>query len=111
MSPLGDYEQELLFRCCLGLISVKEAATVEARIAHKEQASDVYMRILIVLAPLASLDPERCPEGLAERATRNLSMVAQGMEAVCAQATYSSLRTLEECRRCLSNNILMKSLS
>ena len=111
MSPLGEYERRLLFDCCLGLTSAEEAAKVEALTAQNEQAADTQMRILLALVPLASLDCEPCPEELAECAVRLLCAVAQGVQAVRTQTTYSFLRTSEECRQCLSNYVLVKSSS
>jgi len=111
MSPVGEYERRLLFDCCLGLTSAEETAKVEALTAQNEQAADIQMRILAALVPLASLHPEPCPDELAECTVRLLCAVAQGAQAVRSQTTYSSLRTSEECRQCLSDNILVKSSS
>jgi len=78
MSSLGEYEERLLFDSCFGLTSAEETVRVGALTAQNELAADIHRRIRVALMPLASINPEPCPEELVERTVRRLCAVAQG---------------------------------
>jgi len=111
MRSLGRNEEPLLWDYCFGLTSGERTAQVEALLAHNQQAADFYARIQAALAPLTSLEPERCPEELAMRTIRLLCAIAQTERvATRPNITYPCLRRLEDHWQCPLNNILVKSL-
>lgn len=67
MSPLTSEQKQLLFDYCIGLTSSKDNAEVEALIASNEQAAAIHSKLKSALSPLDSLEPEACPDYLAER--------------------------------------------
>ena len=67
MRSLSKNRDQLIFDYCFGLTSEERTAQVEALIACNERAADIHARIQAALGPLESLQPEPCPEELAER--------------------------------------------
>jgi anti-sigma-K factor RskA len=111
MRSLGKKGESFILDYCFGLTSGERTAHVEALLAHNQQAADFYARIQAALAPLARLEPERCPEELAMRTIRLLCAIAQTERAATRpNITYPCLRRLEDHWQCPLNNILAKSL-
>jgi hypothetical protein len=76
MSPLKSEQKQLLFDYCIGLTSSKENAEIEALIASNEQAAAIHSQLQAALSPLESLEPEACPDYLAERTVWRLKSAA-----------------------------------
>jgi len=90
MRSLSKNREQLIFDYCFGLTSEERTAQVEALIACNERAADIHARIQAALGPLESLQPEPCPEELAERTIRRL------IEAKLACPGQEKLHTLLE---------------
>jgi len=88
MSLAGNDQKQLLFDYSFGLTSESESAQAQALISSNEEAAEIYRRLQALLAPLESLDPEPCPDELAERTIARLANVANsghhGLEELLA---------------------------
>ena len=76
MSPLTSEQKQLLFDYCIGLTSSKENGEVEALIDSDEQAAAIHSELKSALSPLDSVEPEPCPDYLAERTIWRLKVAA-----------------------------------
>jgi len=66
MRSLSNQQKHLLFDYCIGLTSKEEAAEAEALISSDEEAAKFHLKLKSAFAPLESLEPEPCPDALAE---------------------------------------------
>ncbi len=76
MSSLNDQQKHLLFDYCLGLTSDEETAEVKALISSNEEAAEIHSKLKAALSPLDSMEPESCPDTLAERTVSRLNSAA-----------------------------------
>jgi len=76
MSPLSSEQKQLLFDYCIGLTSHQEAARAESLIATNAQAAEIHAKLKAALLPLDSVEPETCPDELAERTVWRLNSLA-----------------------------------
>lgn len=67
MTPLNSQQKQLLFDYSLGLTSAHENAEAQRLLASSEEASELYRALKVALMPLDSLEPEACPDDLADR--------------------------------------------
>jgi hypothetical protein len=88
MSPLSDDQKQLLFDHSIGLTSQSESAQAEDLISSSQEAAAIHKDLRAALAPLDSLEPEPCPDGLAERTVSRLVGFAEsgheGLEQLLA---------------------------
>ena len=80
MTPLSNQQKQLLFDYCIGLTSEKETAEAEALISSNEKAAEIHSKLKATLAPLESLEPESCPDDLAEGAIWRLNNLARSSQ-------------------------------
>jgi hypothetical protein len=76
MIPLNSDQKQLIFDYCLGLISPEQTAEAKALITSNKQAQVIHANLKAVLKPLDSIEPEPCPDSLAERTIWRLNSVA-----------------------------------
>src|SRR5512133_83358 len=76
MTPLSDRQKQLLFDYSFGLTSEQENDEAEALIAAREEAVELYQSVQSALAPLDNLEPEPCPDELAEQLFSKLGHTA-----------------------------------
>jgi len=76
MTPLNNWQKQLLFDYCLGLTSEKETAEAEALISSNAEAAEIDSKLKATVTPLESVKFEPCPNDLAERTIRRLSNLA-----------------------------------
>lgn len=67
MNRLTPEQKQLLFDDCMGLTSSEQAAEAQALISSCQEAAHIHSLLKTTLAPLDSLEPEPCPDDLAER--------------------------------------------
>jgi hypothetical protein len=79
MRPLKNEQKQLLFDYSLGLTTEGETAQAKALITSKKEADEIHSRIKATLAPLDSIQPEPCPDELAERVVRRLCQLVNSM--------------------------------
>jgi len=79
MRPLKNKQKQLLFDYSLGLTTEEETAKAKALINSKREAVEIYSRIKATLAPIDSIQPEPCPDKLAEEVVRRLVQLANSM--------------------------------
>jgi hypothetical protein len=79
MTPLNSQQKQLLFDYSLGLTSEQENAEAEGLLASSQEASAICQTIRAALSPLDSLEPEICPDTLAERTIGRLQERARAM--------------------------------
>ena len=88
MSSVGNDQEQLLFDYSFGLTSQSETAQAQELISSNEEAAEIYSRLQALLAPLESLEPESCPDELAERTIARLTDFAdsghEGLEELLA---------------------------
>ena len=80
MIPLSSDQRELIFDYCFGLTSPEQTNEVEALIKSNEQASVLHTKIHASLKPLNSIEPESCPDSLAERTVWRLKIMANSSQ-------------------------------
>jgi len=66
MRSLSNQQKQLLFDYCIGLTSKEETAEAEALITCDEETAKFHLKLKSAFAPLESLEPEPCPDALAE---------------------------------------------
>ncbi|MFQ6035171.1 MAG: hypothetical protein ACE5NM_04905 [Sedimentisphaerales bacterium] len=66
MRSLSNQQKHLLFDYCVGLTSPEQAAEAEELIASSEEAAEFHSKLKSAFAPLECLEPEPCPDALAE---------------------------------------------
>jgi hypothetical protein len=80
MIPLTREQKELIFDYCMGLASKEQIAEVEAFIASNQEAQKIHTKLKSTFAPLDSLEPELCPDALAERTVERLNDAARSSQ-------------------------------
>jgi hypothetical protein len=73
MSPLNNQHKHLIFDYCIGLTSEEQTAEAQILISSNDEAAEIHSNLKAALAPLASLQPETCPDELAERTILRLN--------------------------------------
>ena len=84
MTPLNSQQQQLLFDYALGLTSEQENTEAEDLLASSEEASGLYELFRSSIEPLDSVEPEACPDDLAENTVSLL--LSQAKEAAATHA-------------------------
>lgn len=77
MSPLNNQQKQLLFDYCIGLTSEQQTADAEDLIASNDEAAEIHSKLKAALALLDTVQPEPCPDDLAERTILRLNNVAR----------------------------------
>lgn len=72
MKPLNTDQKQNLFDYCLGLTSEQQTAEAESIISSNEEAAEIHAKIKATLEPLNSIEPESCPDSLADKAILRL---------------------------------------
>ena len=80
MSPLKDRQKQLLFDYCIGLTSEEQTAEAEDLIASNVEAAEIHSKLKAALAPLETIQPEPCPDDLAERTILRLNNLARSSQ-------------------------------
>ena len=80
MSPLKDYQKQLLFDYCIGLTSDEQTAEAQALISANDEAAEIHSKLKTALAPLETIQPEPCPDDLAERTILRLNNIARSSQ-------------------------------
>jgi len=80
MIPLKSDQKQLIFDYCLGLTSPDQTTEVEALISSNEQAAEIHTKIKATIEPLNSIEPESCPESLADRTVWRLNSTANSSQ-------------------------------
>ena len=80
MIPLKSEQKQLLFDHCIGLTIREKNAEAEALISSNQEAAEIHSKLKATLAPLRSIDPESCPDALAERTIRGLNSMANSSQ-------------------------------
>jgi hypothetical protein len=93
MSSLNSDQKQLLFDYCIGITSPQETIEAEALISSNEEAAELHSRLKAALSPLDSLQPEPCPDELAERTVWRLNNLARS-----SQLRLQQLLTAEQAR-------------
>jgi hypothetical protein len=74
---LSDAQKQLLFDYSFGLTSPSDNAEVEVLLSSSGEARELCDLLKAALSPLGSLDPEPCPDELAERTIQRLKEQAR----------------------------------
>jgi hypothetical protein len=101
MNPLNSDQKQLLFDYCLGLTSEQHTAEAESLISSNKQAAEIHSKIKAVLEPLNSIEPESCPDSLADRTVFRLVNSANS-----GQERLQNLLTSEQNRKIASTGWL-----
>lgn len=80
MIPLNSDQKQLIFDYCLGLTSPEQSAEIETLISSNEQAADIHTKLKATLEPLNSIEPESCPDFLAERTVWRIKSTANSSQ-------------------------------
>jgi hypothetical protein len=80
MIPLNSDQKQFLFDYCLGFTSPEQTAEAEALISSNEQAAVIHSKIKATLEPLNSIEPESCPDSLADRTVWRLNSLANSSQ-------------------------------
>lgn len=80
MIPLSNQQKQLLFDHCIGLTSEEQTAEAETLISSNEQAAEIHSKLKAALAPLDILEPEPCPNDLAEGTIWQLNNAARSSQ-------------------------------
>jgi hypothetical protein len=80
MSALTNRQKQILLDYCLGLTSEQEAAEAKQLISSNKEASEIQSKFKAALAPLDSLEPESCPDYLADGTVWRLSNFARSSQ-------------------------------
>ncbi len=73
MITLNSEQKQLLFDYCMGLTSQKQSADAEALISSNQAAAEIHAKLKSTLGPLDNLEPEPCPDALAEHTILRLN--------------------------------------
>jgi len=88
MSSVSNDQEQLLFDYSLSLTSQSDSAHAQALISSNNEAAQFYSSLQAVLAPLGALEPEPCPDQLAQRTISRLTNLAnsgrRGLEELLA---------------------------
>jgi anti-sigma-K factor RskA len=82
MYSLSNEQKQVLFDYSLGLAAEREAEQAKALIASNKEAAEVHSKLKAVLSPLDTVQPEPCPDELAERTVWRLIQLANARQAV-----------------------------
>ena len=80
MRSLSNQQKQLLFDYCIGLTPQEETAEAEVLISSNEEAAELHAKLKSAFSPLDSLEPEPCPDALAERTVWRLSNLANSSQ-------------------------------
>ena len=80
MSPLKDRQKQLLFDYCIGLTSEEQSAEAQTLISSNDEAAEIHSKLKAALAPLETIQPEPCPDDLAERTIIRLNNLARSSQ-------------------------------
>jgi hypothetical protein len=80
MSPLSREQKELLFDYCIGLTSREQTAEGETLIASNQEAADIHAKLKTPLALFDLLEPEACPDALADGTVWRLNSLARSSQ-------------------------------
>jgi len=80
MIPLNSDQKQLIFDYCFGLTSQEQNVEAEALISSSKQAAVIHTKLKATLEPLNSLEPESCPDSLAERTVLRLNSLANSSQ-------------------------------
>jgi len=80
MSSLNNEQKQLLFDYCVGLTSQEAGAEAEALISASKEAAEIHSKLTALLSALDSLEPEPCPDVLAERTVERLNSLARSSQ-------------------------------
>jgi len=80
MSSLSSKQKQLLFDFCLGITSEQETAEASVLISSNKEATELHSKLTAALSPLDSLEPEPCPEDLAQRTILRLNNAARASQ-------------------------------
>jgi len=105
MTLLNNQKKQLLFDYCIGLTSEEEAAEAEALISSNKEAAEIHSKLKAALAPLDSLEPEPCPDDLAEGTIWRLNNFARS-----SQLRLQQLLAAEQARKVTATSRLWRNL-
>jgi hypothetical protein len=80
MIPLTSEKKQLLFDYCIGLTSQEQTAEAEELISSNPEAAQIHSKLKAFFAPLNTLEPESCPDALAERTVWRLKSLANSSQ-------------------------------
>ncbi|MBL7187541.1 MAG: hypothetical protein ISS70_14555 [Phycisphaerae bacterium] len=80
MITLNSREKQLLFDYCIGLTSQEQSVEAKALMSSNQAAAEIHSKLKAALAPLDSLEPEPCPDDLAEHTILRLSDLANSSQ-------------------------------
>jgi len=80
MRSLHNQQKQLLIDYCIGLTSREEAAEAETLISSNEEAAELHAKLKSAFAPLESLEPEPCPDDLADRTIMQLNNLRESSQ-------------------------------
>lgn len=80
MTLLSNEEKELIFDYCLGVASEERAAQAQQLVSSNPEATKLHSQFKNALEPLNSLQPERCPDHLAEGTVFRLNNLARSSQ-------------------------------
>ena len=80
MIQLTSEQKQLLFDYCIGLKSQEQIAEAEELISSNKEAAQIHSKLKVILAPLNTLEPESCPDALAERTVWRLKSLANSSQ-------------------------------
>jgi hypothetical protein len=112
MSLLSNEQKQLLFDYCLGLTNPEQTAEAEKLISSDEEAADIHSRLKITLSPLDCVEPERCPDDLAERTIFRLCGLADSsqLDVDRQQGGLQQLLAAEQARPVTSKSQFWRNL-
>ncbi len=105
MTLLNNQQKQLLFDYCIGLTSEEETAKAEALISSNEEAAEIHSTLKAALAPLDSLEPETCPDDLAEGTIWRLNNFARS-----SQLQLQQLLATEQSRKVTAKSRFWRNL-
>ena len=80
MIPLTSEQKQLLFDYSIGLTSQEQIAEVEELISSNPEAAQIHSKLKAIFAPLNTLEPETCPDALAECTVWRLNSLANSSQ-------------------------------
>ena len=80
MSPLSNQQKQLLFDYCIVLTSEEQSAEAQTLISASDEASEIHSKFKAALAPLETVQPEPCPDDLAERTILRIHDLARSSQ-------------------------------
>jgi len=80
MIPLNSKQKELVFDYCLGLTSPEQTAEAETLISSNDKGALIHTKLKATLEPFNSLEPESCPDSLAESTVLRLNSLANASQ-------------------------------